>query len=367
MYREAFLSLQKAICLLYYKRIVPPRSLRDHPSRGELSITNIHMLLSIFLLLIGFVLLIKGADWMVDGSSSVARRLHVSDLVIGLTIVAFGTSAPELVVGLASAFSGNTDIAIGNVLGSTIANTLLILGVSAIITPLKVNRNTVWKEIPLAFLAVLMLGILANDTILDDKLINDLSRGDGLVFLGFFIVFLYYTFGVASKTPEEIAEDSLSTNDEPLLTWKMSITLILAGLMGLVAGGQLVVSQAVSLALSWGVSETLVGFTIVAVGTSLPELVTSAIAARKGKTDIAIGNVIGSNIFNIFWILGITSLIAPIPFAETLNIDLGVGVLAMGSVFVALFIGKRHQIERWQGGLGIIAYAVYLGYLIWRG
>ena len=322
------------------------------------------MLLSIILLLIGFVLLIKGADWMVDGASSVARRLSISDLVIGLTIVAFGTTAPELVVGLVAAMQGNTDIAIGNVVGSTIANTLLILGVAAIITPLSVHKNTVWKEIPLAFLAVLILGILANDVFVDGGAISQLTRSDGLVLLAFFVVFMYYTFGIASQAPDE-RDDEVS--DEDSVSWARSGGLIGVGLGGLVVGGQLVVSQAVSLALSWGISETLVGFTIVAVGTSLPELVTSAIAARKGKTDIAIGNVIGSNIFNVFWILGVTSTFSNIPFGESLNIDLGVAIAAMGGVFVALFVGRRHQIERWQGALGVVSYVIYLGYLVWRG
>ncbi len=322
------------------------------------------MALSIILLLIGFVLLIKGADWMVDGSSSVARKLSISDLVIGLTIVAFGTSAPELIVGILAAINGNTEVAIGNILGSTIANTLLILGVAASITPLMVKKNTVWKEIPLAFLAVFLVAVFTNDVLIDNIGSSFITRSDGIVLLCFFIVFLYYTFGMASDSSDNEPEEDTAITEQP---WGKSIVLIVVGIVGLAFGGHLVVTEAVSLALLWGVSESLVALTIVAVGTSLPELVTSAVAAKKGNTDIALGNVFGSNIFNIFWILGVTSLIQPLPFDSALNVDVAVAGLAMGGVFLALFVGKRHQLERWQGVLGVVCYFIYIGYLIWRG
>ncbi len=321
------------------------------------------MIVSIGLLLLGFVFLIKGADVMVEDSSSIAKKLKVSDLVIGLTIVAFGTSAPELVVGVISAVNGNTDIAIGNVLGSTIANTLLILGVASIIHPLQVHKNTVWKEIPFSLLAVVLLAIMANDSLIDGLSFSSLTRADGLSLLAFFAIFLYYTFGIAKESPgemepeEEIVERSLP----------VSLGMIVLGIGALVLGGNWVVTNAVSIATTLGMSESLVGFTIVAVGTSLPELVTSAVAASKGNTDIAIGNVIGSNIFNVFWILGVTSLIAPLPFDPSANMDIIVAVLATLALFLDLFVGKRHQLERWQGAIFVVAYVVYIGGLIIRG
>jgi cation:H+ antiporter len=320
------------------------------------------MILSIFLLVLGFGLLIKGADVMVDGASSIAKKFKISDLVIGLTVVAFGTSAPELVVSLLSAINGNTDIALGNVLGSTIANTLLILGVASLIYPLKVAKNTVFKEIPFSLLAVVLLAIMANDLLIDGIQETIISRSESLVLLSFFIIFMYYTFGIASATPDETEAGEIK--ERKTLT---SIGMVTIGITALVLGGNWVVSSAVSIATSFGLSEALIGFTIVAIGTSLPELVTSAVAARKKQTDIAIGNVIGSNIFNIFWILGITGLIAPLPVNPGTNLDLSVALGATLVLFLALFIGKRHQLERWQGGVFVAVYIIYLTALVIRG
>lgn len=299
---------------------------------------------------------------MVDGASSIAKKFKVSDLVIGLTVVAFGTSAPELVVSLLSALNGNTDIALGNVLGSTIANTLLILGIAAIIYPLKVAKNTVFKEIPFSLLALVLLAIMANDLLIDGIQETIISRSEALVLLSFFIIFMYYTFGIASATPDET--EAGEVKERKTLT---AIGMVIIGITALVLGGNWVVSSAVSIATSFGLSEALIGFTIVAIGTSLPELVTSAVAARKKQTDIAIGNVIGSNIFNIFWILGITGLIAPLPVNPGANLDLSVALGATLVLFLALFVGKRHQLERWQGVIFILVYVAYLGALVVRG
>lgn len=320
------------------------------------------MILSIGLLGLGFGLLIKGADIMVDGASSIAKKFKVSDLVIGLTVVAFGTSAPELVVSLLSALNGNTDIALGNVLGSTIANTLLILGVAAIIYPLKVAKNTVFKEIPFSLLAVVLLAIMANDLLIDGIQETIISRSEALVLLSFFIIFMYYTFGIASATPDET--EAGEVKERKTIT---AIGMVIIGISALVLGGNWVVNSAVTIATSFGLSEALIGFTIVAIGTSLPELVTSAVAASKKQTDIAIGNVIGSNIFNTFWILGITGLIAPLPVNPGANLDLSVALGATLVLFLALFVGKRHQLERWQGVVFILVYVVYLIALIIRG
>lgn len=313
------------------------------------------------LFVVGFVLLIKGADLLVAGASSLAKRIGVSALMIGLTIVAFGTSMPELVVNLLASVQGNTDIAIGNIVGSNIANILLILGISAMIYPLAVQKGTVWKEIPFALLAVVVLMLMANDVILDGAATSALTKIDGLVLLGFFVIFLYYVFGLA-KNGENNEEESVETF--PL---SRSILMIMAGLAGLVIGGKWIVDGAVAFASSMGVSEALIGLTVVAVGTSLPELATSAVAAYKRNVDIAIGNVIGSNIFNIFWILGISSIIKPLPFAPALNFDLVVVVLVTTLLFLALFVGRRHVLERWQGGAFVAMYVAYTIFLIVRG
>lgn len=311
---------------------------------------------------VGFVLLIKGADLLVTGASSLAKRIGVSSLTIGLTIVAFGTSMPELVVNLLASAQGNTDIAIGNVVGSNIANILLILGVSAMIYPLAVQRGTVWKEIPFALLAVVMLIVMANDVLLDGSTTSVLSRIDGLVLIGFFVIFLYYVFGLAKNGKENAEEESVE-----LFSVGRSILMIGAGLVGLVLGGKWIVDGAVAFASSLGVSEALIGLTVVAVGTSLPELATSAVAAYRRNVDIAIGNVIGSNIFNIFWILGLSAIIKPLPFAPSLNADLLMVVLATSLLFLALFVGKRQILERWQGGVFVAMYVAYTIFLIFRG
>ncbi len=316
--------------------------------------------MSIILLIIGFVILIKGADLLVDGASALAKRFKVSDIVIGLTIVAFGTSAPELVVNLFASFQGNTEIAIGNIVGSNIANIFLILGVAGIIYPLTVKKDTVWKEIPLSLLAALVLGFMANDALLDGRGYSMLSRIDGLILLCFFAIFLYYTGGIAKSNEVE---------DDEIHKYKLSkaILYIAIGLVGLVGGGKLVVDAAVSIATWLGVSQAVIGLTVVAVGTSLPELVTSAVAALKKKPDIAIGNVVGSNIFNIFWILGISAVIRPLPFNPVANMDILMTILASFLLFVWMFIGERHKLQRWQSVLFILIYVGYTGLLFARG
>jgi cation:H+ antiporter len=317
--------------------------------------------MTLLLFIIGFILLIKGAEYLVDGASSLAARFGISALVIGLTIVAFGTSAPELMVNLLASYNGNTDIAIGNVLGSNIANILLILGVSAMVYPLAVGKGTVWKEIPFALLAVIVLGIMAHDARIDGSLTSALTRIDGLVLIGFFAIFLYYVFGIAKQGTgnEEEAPKVYSLVRSGLY--------VVLGLVGLVVGGKWIVDGAVTFATSLGVSEALIGLTIVAVGTSLPEFATSVVAAYKRNVDIAVGNIVGSNIFNIFWILGVSAVIAPLPFSEALQKDLFMTILATLILFFVLFVGKRHIIERWQGGLFVVIYIAYVVYLIMRG
>lgn len=307
------------------------------------------------LLLIGFVFLIKGAGFLVDGASSLAKKLHVSNLVIGLTIVALGTSAPELFVNLFASWKGTTDIAIGNIVGSNIVNILFILGIAAIIYPLKVGKGTVWKEIPMSLLAAILVLIMANDTVVDGLAFNALTRIDGIVLVSFFVIFLYYTFGIAKD--QNIDENHTSPH---MYSGLASAGRILLGLFGLVIGGQWIVNSATTIATSLGLSDALIGLTIVAIGTSLPELATSAVAAYKKNVDIAVGNVVGSNIFNIFWVLGVSAVIKPLPFKPELNFDLWMVVVASVLLFGWMFLGKRNILERWQG---IVCVALYIGYI----
>lgn len=313
------------------------------------------------LLVLGFAILIKGADLLVDGASSIAKKLKISALVIGLTIVAFGTSAPELIVNIMASAKGNAEIAVGNIVGSNTANILLILGVAAIIFPLRVRKSTTWKEIPFAMLAVAVLFLVANDTLIDKVPPSILTRIDALVLLSFFGIFMYYTIGMAK---EQSQEDSTKIKT---LSIRISILFIVLGLAGLVLGGKWVVDGAVHMAKTFGLSESLIGLTVVAIGTSLPEFATSAVAAYKKQSDIAVGNVVGSNIFNIFFILGISGIISPIPFSAAMNMDILVCVIATFLLFLSVFVGNRHQIDRWQGMLFFLFYAGYIGYLIMRG
>ncbi|MFQ5353697.1 MAG: sodium:calcium antiporter, partial [Thermodesulfobacteriota bacterium] len=233
---------------------------------------------SYLFLIIGFAFLLKGGDILVDGATSVARRLGLSDLVIGLTVVSIGSSAPELIVNLLASLQGNADLAVGNVLGSNITNILLGLGVAALIYNLKVRKTTVWKEIPFSLLAVLVMGIIANDALIDGQVYSAISRGDGLVFLAFFIIFLYYIYSLVSKGKEE----PLESFDEKTSLIKAMI-MIVAGGIGLALGGKWVVDGAVAIGTDLGASEALMGLTVVAVGTSLPEIVTSAMAAYRKR------------------------------------------------------------------------------------
>jgi len=331
------------------------------------------MLMALLFLVIGLGILVKGADFLVDGASSLAKRIGISDLSIGLTVVAFGTSMPELVVNVTSSISGATDIAIGNVVGSNIANILLILGISSIITKIKVQTSTVWKEIPFALLASVVLFFMANDVILDNGDAAQLSRSEGLSLIAFFAIFLWYIAGMRRDDPES-ADEGIRVRG----LWA-SCGLVLAGLALLIGGGKLTVDGAVTIAEALGVSQAFIGLTIVAVGTSLPELATSVVAARKGKADIAVGNIVGSNIFNVFWILGVSAIIAPLPFQPAMNVDLLVTIGATVLLFFAVhtgFVHKRllfwkqrqnHVIERLDGIIMLVCYAAYVAYLSWRG
>lgn len=295
-----------------------------------------------------------------EGSSSLAKRIGVSDLVIGLTIVSLGTSAPELLVNIIASLKGNADIGIGNILGSNISNIFLILGISAMIYPLAIKKNTTWKEVPMNLLAALMLLVMANDVFLDKASSSVLSRVEGIILMIFFIKFMNYTIGLAKAHKEK--HDGRHKHPVP-----KALFMTVLGIVGLAFGGQWVVDGAIVIAKNFGLSEALIGLTIVAVGTSLPELATSAVAAYKHNTDIAIGNVVGSNLFNIYWVLGLSALIKPMPFNPAINTDILVFIGAALMLFLSSFTRKKYQIDRVEGAVFVLAYIAYVVFLVIRG
>lgn len=314
--------------------------------------------MSYLLLTGGLVLLIFGSNWLVDGASSLARKLNISDIVIGLTVVAFGTSSPELVVNLIASFNGNTDIAIGNILGSNIFNILAILGITALFLPVAVKNNTVWKEIPFSILAIVIVAFIANDVLIDGYQKNEISRIDGLVLLGFFSIFMAYTFILAKQS------GPLMEVEEVIMSTPKSGLYVIVGLAGLFFGGRFLVMGAVDIARTLGMTESVIGLTVVAAGTSLPELATSITAALKKNSDIAIGNVVGSNIFNLFLILGISAVIRPLPFSVSSNFDIIAVLVASLLMFLFVFIRKGRKIDRLEGAFFLILYLAYTIYIV---
>jgi cation:H+ antiporter len=310
--------------------------------------------------LIGIALLYKGADWLVEGASSTAKKFGVSSLVIGLTIVAFGTSTPELIANIVASLQGKSDIPFGNILGSNIFNIMVILGLSATIRPLIVNESTVWKEIPFAFLAAVVLLIMSYKSFFSTSE-NILTAVDGTILLLFFIIFLYYIF--------ELMKKSLKfSNREKIKHSTMKLFLLISGgLITLVIGGKLTINSSVTIARDLGLSEFLIASTIIAAGTSLPELITSIVAAVRGKVDLAIGNIVGSNIFNIFLIMGIISIVSPLEVPKGILLDFLVMITATLLLFFFMFSGKRHKIDRWEGIVFLLLYTVYLIFIIGRG
>lgn len=318
------------------------------------------MVISILLIILGLGILILGAEGLVRGSASMAKKWGISSLVIGLTIVAFGTSTPELVVNMFSAVRGSTDIAIGNIVGSNICNILLILGISAIVYPLSVKKSTIAREIPFALLGMILVLTMGNDMFFDGTGFNAITRTDGFSLIAIFIIFMFYIFGLAKKG--EVEEEKVK-----IYSWPKSILFTIAGLALLVLGGQLLVDNAIIVARLAGLSEALIGLTVVAVGTSLPELATSVVAAYHKHDDIAIGNIVGSNIFNVFWILGLTGTMMQMPFNSAVNIDVLVGIGATVLLFVFMFVGTKRKLDRWQGVMFLLFYVAYTFYLINRG
>jgi len=314
------------------------------------------LILSFLLLILGLVLVSVGADKLVEGSSAIAKRLKVSDLVIGLTIVSFGTSSPELAVNVVSSFKGSSEISLGNIVGSNIFNILVVAGLSAIIRPITVHYSTLKKEIPLSFIAALSVLALGN------KNPTILTRGDGVVLLSFFAIFLAYVFEMAQKDKSMFEEMEMEKVKN--ISVLVSIVYIIGGLAGLVFGGRWIVNSATEIAKTLGVSDKLIGLTIVAAGTSIPELATSIVAAMKGNSEIALGNVIGSNIFNVFFILGISAVINPIAYNVQINTDLI--ILLITTVVLSLF-SRDLKIDKFEGIFFFLSYIGYTVYLIVRG
>lgn len=318
------------------------------------------------ILIIGFLLLIKGADFFVEGSSAIAKKLKIPTLIIGLTLVAFGTSAPEAAVSITSALQGQNNIAIGNIVGSNIFNLLFVVGISAFIYPLKVKKSIIVKEFPFALLSGFVLLILANDTIFQGSTNNLLTKADGIMLLILFGIFMYYLIELALVSRESSAslENEMEHAQQKQISVGKSIIIAIGGIIGIVLGGKLVVDAASNIALDWGMSESLVGLTIVAIGTSLPELVTSIVAANKGESDIALGNVIGSNIFNVFFILGISSVIHSIAISGTVFFDMI--FLLIVSIICYLFAITQEKINKFEGILLAVSYIGYLIFIVIR-
>ena len=309
------------------------------------------------MLVVGFVLLVKGADWLVDGASAIAKTFGISDLVIGLTVVAFGTSMPEFVVNMVSVAEGSTDLAITNILGSNIINTFVILGLTALVWPVVSQKRSRDFDIPMSIIAaVLVFAMVAIKSPFGEEE-PGISRMGGIILFVLFAYFLYNTFRHAKDHPDEADAEEV----KPMSVGK-AITLVAVGLVGLVLGGEMIVKSAVRIAQDCGVPEAIIGLTVVALGTSLPELATSVMAAFKHNSDIALGNVVGSNIFNVFLVLGTSSIVRPLPAYNGIVTD--AWMAAIGSMLVWLFVktNREREVKRWAGAILLVVYGVYLTY-----
>ncbi len=316
--------------------------------------------LQILLLVVGFIILIKGADWLIDGASSTATHFKVSKLLIGLTIIAFGTGAPELAVSISALVNGTTDMLLGNVIGSNIMNILLLIGIGAVIRPIRIKKGTVSKELPLLLLISTILVVLFLDTFLMNSEANTISRTDGIICLLFFAIFIYYIFSTARKNRQTSKNKQV---EKPKFKLGTSILLIIIGLVGVVGGAELVVSSASTVAKAIGISDRIIALSIVAFGTSLPELITTIKAAKRGETELLVGNIIGSNIFNVCIVLGLPvalfGTVTPDSF-ELLDI-----VMLIGSAVILLITARTgHKITRLEGLLMLAIFAVYYSYII---
>ncbi len=310
-------------------------------------------LLPLLLLAVGFVALILGANWLVNGATSVGIRAKLSPLIIGLTIVAFGTSLPEMIVNVFSCIKGSPGLAIGNIIGSNTMNILLILGVSSLIWPIDVSRVSIRRDIPVGFLATLIIALMANDFFMSKDPVIDVNWMEGIVLLC--LGFAYLALTMLKKTPDETSDET-----QEALPWGKTIFSLIAGIIGLYIGGELVSNNAQILARNWGMSESTIGLTVVATATSLPELITSIVAAAKKNSGIAIGNVLGSNIMNIFMVLGISALITPLPFEAKMNQQLLILFVANALMLIFVFTGKGRKLSRFEGALLTLGYVGFM-------
>ncbi|MCL2294212.1 MAG: calcium/sodium antiporter [Spirochaetes bacterium] len=313
-------------------------------------------MLNLVLLLLGFIPLIYGANLLVDSASSLAKKLNVPSIIIGLTIIAFGTSAPELTINIFASLKGNSDIVLGNIVGSNIFNIAGILGISAIIYPLAINKKTTWIEIPLCFLAALVVFVIASDGFIDGDKVSVIKRTDGIILLLFFAVFIGYI--IRFMMSSSYTDDSPAAKQHSVALY---VVLIIIGLVLLVVGGRIIVLFAIKFAHQIGLSERIIALTVVSIGTSFPELATNIIAAKKRNIDLAVGNIIGSNIFNAFFVLGISAVISPVFVHDRSFFDLCVNLFISFLLFLFIFTGKGRKIDRWEG---IIFVILYIGYIV---
>lgn len=324
------------------------------------------VLVNFLLVIVGFVLLIKGADYLVNGASSLAKRFNVSDIAIGLTVVAMGTSAPELVVNIISGSvedqgSGANEVVYGNIIGSNIFNIFLILGIASIIYPLTVERNALWKEIPYSLLVTVVFFILVNDVLFFNASENKLDLKDGIILITLFCLFLIYIFMNLRRNPEAEVEDI------EIFGSVKTTTMIVLGIIGLVFGGKIIVENAVIIAKTFQVSSKIIGLTILAAGTSLPELATSAVAAFHKKSDLAVGNIVGSNIFNLLLVLGMTSIVHhPLVYNVVLNTDLIIVMIGTLLLFLFMFTVNKYKLDRSEGIVYLIGFVAYTYYIFYR-
>lgn len=315
---------------------------------------------AIVFIIVGFIALVKGADFLVDGASAIAKRFGISDLVIGLTVVAFGTSMPEFVVNMVSVAEGSTDLALTNILGSNIINTFVILGLTALVYPIASQLRSRTFDIPMSIIAGVLVFVFVAVQLPFGEDGRGVGRIGGAILLLMFCYFLYNTFRHAKEHPDDVQSDDVPSTKE--ITVRRAIALMLGGLVGLVVGGELIVKSAVDIATRMGVSEAVIGLTIVALGTSLPELATSVIAAAKHNSDIALGNVFGSNIFNVFFVLATSATVRPLPAYEGIELDAWMAAAGSIIVWLAVFSNHERKVQRWAGALLLLVYGGYLTY-----
>lgn len=319
--------------------------------------------MTIILLLIGLALILFGANFLTEGASDLAKRMRVSEFVVGLTIVAMGTSMPEFVVSFMSALQGNADVAVGNVVGSNLFNVLFILGITALIVPLRYTRDNLKKDIPFGVLASAVLLIVASDSFLEGGTTNIISRSEGILMLCFFVIFMIYTIYSAQR-PRHLRGAQAPVVVKRKL-W-LSLVLIAGGLAGLIFGGDLFLDHAIIMAHTWGVSESVIAVTLLAGGTSLPELSASIVSAIKRKPGMALGNVIGSNIFNIFFVLGVSATVSPLTTGEIIPADMMALMVSSILLVLCAYLFRKGTIDKAEGVIFILLYFTYIFWLLWR-